>query len=77
MNLLRPLRRTVSVTAVAVTFALAGVAAPVNAASAPVLQGAMAPTSPAGSVHDVSCTPDYCFAATDGGIMASSDNGAT
>ena len=77
MNLLRPLRRTVSVTAVAVTFALAGVAAPVNAASAPVLQGATAPTPPAGSVHDVSCTPDYCFAATDGGIMASSDNGAT
>lgn len=77
MSTLRHIRRSISVAAVAVTCAVAGVVTPVAATSSPLLLPFQAPTAPASYLNAVACNSQFCFAATDAGIMASTDAGAT
>jgi photosystem II stability/assembly factor-like uncharacterized protein len=77
MSTLRRIRRSSSVAAVAVTCAVAGIVTPVAATNSPQLLPFQAPTAPAGYVNAVACNSQFCYAATDAGIMASTDAGAS
>jgi hypothetical protein len=61
----------------AVVVSASVVLAPVGASTAPVIQPVDPPTPAASGIYGVACTSTYCFGATDSGVMASTNHGAT